>query len=46
MSIYSGKLLELKGIKFESNRYFLEVKLSFEQEIDFFRRLISIQLKI
>jgi peptidoglycan/xylan/chitin deacetylase (PgdA/CDA1 family) len=35
MSVYSGKLLELKGIKNESNTYFLQIRLSFEQDIEF-----------
>ncbi|CAK7017860.1 polysaccharide deacetylase family protein [Tissierella sp.] len=36
MSIYSGKLLELKEIKNEYNKYFLQVRLSFEQDIEMF----------
>ncbi|MCQ4924625.1 polysaccharide deacetylase family protein [Tissierella carlieri] len=36
MSIYSGKLLELKEIKNEYDKYFLQVRLSFEQDIEMF----------
>ncbi|MBU5311331.1 polysaccharide deacetylase family protein [Tissierella carlieri] len=36
MSIYSGKLLELKEIKNEYDKFFLQVRLSFEQDIEMF----------
>lgn len=36
MSVYNGKLLELKGVKNEINKYFLQVGFSFEQDIELF----------